>query len=166
MTAFSATKFDKQVEKDLDRIRLRLKKVAFKATEYGMNQVSKLSPVWSGSYVSSHRIGIGLKNDSGPVNLRTYSKTDTYGKGLPDKVSPGTAAKMRVEASLRPRKRIQINKLKNSDRIIIYNQSEHALKVEMLADTTEGGNFSPYYPYEKSKQRLLAKIYSIIEQVR
>ena len=129
-------------------------------------QISLLSPVWSRSYVSSHRVGINLKNDAGPVNLRTYSKTETYGRGLPDKVTPAQAAGMRVEASTRVNQRVQVSKLKNSGKVIIYNQSEHALKVEMMPGTSEEGNYSPYYPYTKSKQRLLGRIYSIIEQVR
>jgi hypothetical protein len=165
---FNAAEFDRQIKIEIDAIEDQLKETAYKAADKAMEKLAKESPVWSGTYVSSHRVGLNSKNDGPPVNLKKYEHSHLYKKpGVPDKVSVGVAREMRSVAATRVQKRIRKNQMPDEGKIIIYNQSPDSppMMVEHLPDKHITGDLSPYMPYTKTSIWIRNQIKSIIKQV-
>lgn len=159
---FNPTKFDKQTKNVISNARKRLKETAYRAADFAIQMLAlRYSPVWSGSYVISHRVGINSKNDSGPTLINQSSVPGV----APPQVTPAQAETYRAQANLRVKKRIKLSKMPDTGSLIIYNQVQHALMVETLPDKNMSGNLAPYYPYLKTNSVLREKIYFIIKQV-
>lgn len=159
---FNPEKFDHQVDEAIKKARQKLKSVVVKAADYSIRQLTSLSPVWSGSYVMSHRVGIDSRNDAAPTNM-----TPGLAPGeIPIKVIPSVALKFRKEAYMRAKARFVGKELPDKGRIILYNNAPHAGVVEVLPDKYLSGKMSPYHPYGKTKQRLSQQIYKIIKEAK
>jgi hypothetical protein len=162
MPRFDPKKFDKQTEKVINNIKKRLKETAYRAAEFTIQTIAfKYSPVWTGSYILSHRIGINGKNDSGPTKMGPKLAPGI----IPPKVAPIVAEKYRMQAALRVTQRVKLAQMPDNGSLIMYNTSEHAGLVEMLPDKYVKGNMAPYYPYMKTNSDLREKIHFIIKQV-
>ena len=157
-------KFDSQIDKQLKAIKNRLKKIAFEAADFAINRLAyQFSPVWTGTYILSHRVGINGMTDSGYTNM---VPSGTLPGQVPDKVSTAAALSFRVTASGRVKKRINMKKMSDQGTILIYNQSPMAMTVETLPDKYLEGNMEPYHPYRKTKIALFRELPAIIERVK
>jgi hypothetical protein len=151
-------------DEEIQAIRNRLKKAALEAADYAMKQLAfKFSPVWTGTYVSSHRVGIDGKTDSGYTNRAPINLLPGQ---IPQKADPAAAILYREQAASRVREKINIKNMPNSGKIIIYNQCPMALEVEVLPDKYLTGNMSPYMPYKKTEFALWAQLPAIIERTK
>lgn len=160
---FNPKKFDSQMDAGINKVRKRLKATAIEAADFAVQKLALvLSPVWAGSYVLSHRIGIGSKNDSGPTN-----KTPGLALNIiPPKAPLGIAMKYRRYAASRAKIRLKQDMLPKIGKIIIYNQAPHAMLVETMPDKYMTGRLSPYYPYGKVKLILREQIPAIIQEIK
>jgi hypothetical protein len=159
---FKPQKFDKQIEKDLSRIKRMVKEVVLESAETGMQFLARLSPVHTGSYVLSHRVGINGMTDSGP----TMTGQSTDPNKIPEKVMPTTAQAYRLQAATRVAAKVNLKNMPDYGKIILYNQSPHAMIVETLPDRYIKGNGSPYHPYMRATQKLRNQIPAIVERIQ
>lgn len=161
---FNPAKFDQQINKQIDAIRLRLKKVTLEAADYAMERLAnQFSPVWTGTYILSHRVGINGMTDSGYTNKIPPGLAPG---DIPPKVSAGEIMAYRITAAGRVKSKISIRKMPDSGRLVIYNQSPMAMHVETLPDKYLTGDMNPYHPYRKTKMALFRKLPEIIERVK
>ena len=159
MPGFNAKKFDQQIKIEIDAVKDQLKETAYEAIDYAMRMLAfNYSPVWAGSYVLSHRIGINGKNDSGPTN-----KNPT-GIMLP-KISSAEAKAHRAKAASRVKGRLRLSQMPDEGTLSIYNNIAHAILVEVLPDKYMAGTMAPYFPYLKTTSVLMAEIPAIITKV-
>jgi hypothetical protein len=159
MPAFNPKKFDQQIKIEIDAVEKQLKETVYEVLDYAMRMLAlNYSPIWSGSYVLSHRVGINRKNDSGPTI-----------KNIPgvigQKVSLSEATAYRQKAALRVKNRLKIAQIGNEGTVVIYNESAHAALVEMLPDKYMAGTMAPYFPYLKTNSVLRAELPAIIKRV-
>lgn len=126
MPGFSEKKFMEGFDAYVDEVDSGTESALAKAMSTAYDVLIDQSPIWSGSYVLSHRISI----DNGPVNPPTDVKqADPEGGKYPLKVDPLTASSHREKA--RAEKRV-IETARNFNRIEIGNAIEHAPAVEAL----------------------------------
>ena len=98
------------------------------------------SPVWSGSYLASHRVAVGETTPvitEGPTNMQKYSNIDTggiqWGNFLPNRLSDveSQALQMQVHAKLDQQIDSGINMLPNGIGVVVIGNSiDHADDVE------------------------------------
>jgi hypothetical protein len=92
--------------------------------EIGYRHLVDVSPIWSGSYVLSHRVKLGDMPARPPTNIK---RPDPKGGIYPLKVSDERAARFRRSAL------VELNKLKRQEKnvpITIENDISHSLIVE------------------------------------
>ena len=159
MPGFNPKKFDQQIKIEIDAVKDQLKETAYEAVDYAMQMLAfQYSPVWAGSYVLSHRIGINGKNDAGPTAKSVPGV-------IPPKVSLSEAKAYRAQAALRVKNRVKLSIMPEEGTLTIYNDSLHALLVEVLPDKYMAGTMAPYFPYLKTTSVLMAEIPAIISKV-
>ena len=159
MPGFNPKKFDQQIKIEIDAAKDQLKKTAYEAIDYAMRMLAfEYSPVWSGGYVLSHRVGINGRNDTGPT-IKGIAGV------IPPKVSIAQAKEYRARAALRVKSRIRLSQMSDDGVLSIYNNSPHAFMVEVLPDKYMAGTMAPYYPYLKTTSVLMAEIPAIIKKV-
>ena len=153
MPGFNQQKFDREIKSELDSVRKQLKETIYKTVDYGMKLLAfQYSPVWTGSYVLSHRIGINGKDDIGPT-----IKSSGLAPGIiPPRISKTKEESYRKKAASRTKTRL--NDLPDKGKITIYNSSPHALLVEVLPDKYLAGTMAPYFPYLKMGSAVAARL--------
>ena len=150
MEKFNKQKYDEKIDAYFDELSIKAIDMLKKDMAITFDDIVQNSPVWSGSYLASHRIRINSENTRGPVNLRIYADTG----GLPIRISESQAAELRGKA--RVEKGVLARELKISDEITIINQSDHAVLVETTIE--------PVYQaaLTRARNRLAAKSKSIV----
>ena len=125
MPRFDRKKYETEIGAYLDEFEDKTMQLLKKEMMITLDDIIDHSPIWSGSYVSSHRIKVNDEPISPAVNLRKY----TPGSNIPIQIDPSAASGLREKA--RGEKRVLTGRdLKLEDSITIINQSDHTLIVE------------------------------------
>ena len=113
-----------------------------------MKSLVSLSPVWSGSYVKSHRVGINFKDPRhAPVHHIVHVALNNWYFPV-SKMSSAMATRLRNKvAEVREK---NLSAAKPGDKIIISNSIDYAPTVEYIGWEKTG----PYHVYAKTKIRV------------
>lgn len=159
MPAFSPTKFDQQIKIEIGAVERQLKETAYEAADFAMRRLAlEYSPIWTGSYISSHDVNL---NNAGSLGTTIKNIPGV----IPPKVSLAEANSLRKQAASKVRQKIKISQMPNNGSLNIHNTSAHAMLVETLPDMYVKGTMAPYAPYLKTKLRLQAQMPAIIKKV-
>ncbi len=143
-----------ELDEFVDEIEHDVKAIMHKTAEYAFEQVVKLSPVWAGDYVKSHRIGINSIDPS--FTATDFSPDQSFGM-YPDKVSPPVAAAFRA-AALNRTNEIMVEKL--GDTIYISNSAGHAEDVEFGSPDGKTPERHVYHQATQKTKVYLENLYS------
>jgi len=114
--------WDAEIDEFVDGLEDAIEVVVKETAKTAMKEVVSRSPIWSGAYILSHRVGVNGKSSRGPVRLDIV--TDG---GFPPKMSSVEAEKAK-QAALSELNRLRtVHGVKS---IVISNEAQHALEVE------------------------------------
>ena len=138
----SLEQFKKSIREQRDRIEDRFVRDLREIASLAFKTAVGFSPVDTGSYVTSHRIGIGHIDPSFTLHF-----------------TPGAnMSAMKAEALSRELSKIEaINKVSV---IYLSNRVPHAINVEFTGWWTDNGFVPPYMVYNATRQILRAYIHS------
>lgn len=128
----------------LDRLKKGINITKQKLAQDTLIDVVGFSPVWSGTYVESHKVGLD--------NIILEHEKPYYGPPFPDKLNEGHALALKVGVvnDLSP----VIDKAEFRNTIFISNSIPYANQVEF------GGGLTPaYHPYGRAALKLKAKMF-------
>jgi hypothetical protein len=155
---FDQKEFDREIKIELKKVSKALKESARGTADKIMRLLAVYSPIWSGSYILSHRIGINKQNDRGPV-IRNKGIP-----GIPPRVNLSKVMAYRNIVKKRVKVKVKIKSMPDNGKLIVYNGSRHAQDVEFLPDKYVTGKISePYLPYHKAKQQAESNVPAIIQ---
>lgn len=163
MATKSTMNFDKQVDKAFDMVEKDIRAVM---TNVGIAAADSLiggSPVWSGSYLASHRVKVGEKNvraSGSATDLKKYSTPDQL---FPDRLDDAAAQALQgqVKSDLHAQIRAGVNAVPGLKiQIRFWNRSEHADVVE------QGGMTTPDQPYHETANYIRTFLRSLVKSIK
>jgi hypothetical protein len=130
-------KYNKEALDIEDDIKPLVKQAAKRLCHEVADSLVGASPIWSGSFLASHRVGINKESPEGPTDLKKYS---TPNQIYPDQMTDAEAEMLQSKMEMKLHYEIDsgIDRMEKvlGEKIIFTNNIAHADAVEHGAENT------------------------------
>ena len=157
----NAKKFSKKLKNFVENVGQRANRANKKIAKTAFKSIVDKSPVRTGSYVLSHRIGI-KKLTSSPTRGRGFAATYVNQPKPGEKFQRITKKQFHAVKTIAMKQTSKIDKARYFSRIVIGNNIHYADNVEYLGWARTG----PYHVYGRTIEEMKLKIPFIVKQIR
>jgi len=162
-------KFEDQLDAFVDRVEAQVWFTKIIAARFVVDKLVQFSPIWSGAYIKSHRLGIGRKDRS----HEPYITVEGFESMMARRLTP--SAMIRVIEYVTDKLKDQAFDIKkNTDYVHITNSIPYGDQVEYLGWSgwsKEGGQVAmdstrAYHTYAKARLALIANKKGILAKAK